>query len=391
MSTAQVGFGTTNGQTFTSGVQGFTNASPVAAMNPNAISPHAIRWMFNPFAFVDISNRPVSGHIKPLYPGKFIPITSQTELVSTEIRAAFTPMKHTNVGDDMSRMVTGLAPQDAIPAGYSPSVRTAFAIASEIEDAYADRGVRILTALTKFDDVPKVEILWQTLVSPGLAYTPDPFQPECPVPNLIILESHLMQRATQEAAAFGDSLEVNPSALVADLLVAVRTAIQLCKNVTRDAKRVVANRTLGYQHAFDAYQGRAFIALGEDVPSDVPQDARFMPNQVTAPSGELDRLRAENEQLRMDKLQRENDELKARLDSLIVVTPETFAAVVAEEVAEEVRAETQNVSEAPIPERVICGATKSGDGTICNASPVTGTARCRHHQEEIIEINKETE
>jgi hypothetical protein len=44
----------------TTGIQGFTNASPVNR-NPNAVSPNAIRWLINPFAHINISMKPDTG------------------------------------------------------------------------------------------------------------------------------------------------------------------------------------------------------------------------------------------------------------------------------------------------------------------------------------------
>ncbi len=317
------GFSTSNGQTFVPGVQGFTNASIPRAVNANAVSPNAIRWMFNPFAVVNVTTRPISGHAW-LRAGVFIPITNQVDRQSVSgISASPGAMFDWQNGNQPEK--NGIAEPGAPVGSYRDVTRTAFAISSEIEDAYTERGVRVLPSLTKFEDFDAVTALHRTLIADGLNFNADPYQPEFPVPNLIFLENYLAGTAMQIAAKLGNDLQINPVELVKDVLVSVRQAKKLCIEVTREAKRTVANKTIGYVHAFDAYQSRCFIALGEQVPSDLPFVSAS--GQMTAAgasmseSAEMTRLRAENDALKSAEFQRQIDELKAENDKLKAARP----------------------------------------------------------------------
>lgn len=357
----QVGFTTAQGQSFTPGIQGFSNAAAPVAQDPMAVSPNAIRWLFNPFAFVNISNRPISGH-HFLKAGVFIPITNQTDRQSVS-GIATSPGKAFDWQNGNQPQANGTAEPGAPKGSYRAVVRTAFAIASEIEDAYSDRGVRILETLTGFDDIEAIRTLHAELLAGGLEYNPDPYQPDFPIPNLLKLENYLLKTAAGKVQ--GLNLTIDPIALINNLLVSVRQAKTTCLETTRDAKRVVANKTAGYQHVFDAYASRCFIALGEAVPSDLGEmygkTAETMP---IGDSAELSRLRAENERLREEAHLREIDALKAE-----------NAALRAEPVIEEV---------------VKCDFVKA-DGTICKGFPVSGETRCRHHIEKAEEIVVESD
>ncbi len=361
------GFTTANQQNFVPGIQGYSNASLPLVNTPSRLADTAIRWLFNPFAFVNISDRPVSGHAF-LKAGIFIPIQNQSQLIALPNQPALSPGSSFAVGDDGSRIRAGLAHGIVDPPGYRSEIRTAYAIANEIADAYTDRGVQILAPLTKFDDFATVDALHKAFVAPGLVYALDPYQPEYPVPNLIALEKYLMTSAAKDARSFSDpTLDVDPSALVADILTSVRTALALCRNVTREAKRVVANKTLGYVHAFDAYQGRCFIALGEDVPSDLPfvSDSGHMSAAGTGAGDELSRLRAENESYKLAAKQAEIDDLRMEVEKLKrQQIPSAGSRLVYDDSLESIAA--------------VCGATKA-DGDICQAVPTKGSTRCRHH------------
>jgi hypothetical protein len=306
-------FNTAQGQPFApGGVQNFVNSAPLN-QNPNAVSPHAIRWLFNPFSFINVSERPPSGHLY-LEAGVFIPIVSQQQFVSTGGIPSSSPGKAFMWHPDSTPQEVGVAAPDIAKPGYRTEIRSAFAIATELEEAYADRGVKILNSLTKFDGLAAVTALHRTLVRDGLSYARDPYQPEHPIPNLLVFESYLAKEAKKAAAKIDSKdLAIDPSELVTELLGAVRQAIQLCRTVTRDAKRVVANKTQGYVHSFDAWHARCFIALGEAVPSDLPfaADAQRLPD-----TSELNRLRAENEALRREKETRELEELRAENERL---------------------------------------------------------------------------
>lgn len=337
-------FETAQGQAFgSSGVQGFVNESPIN-VDPNAVSPNAKRWMFNPFSRIYVAERPITGHLF-LNPGVFIPIQSQTQLISTGgISSA--PGKAFNWSQpDATPQVEGIATPGATRAGYRAEIRSANAIATELQAAYSDRGVVILNSLTKFDDVAAVSALHRALVEPGLIYNEDPYFPEHPIPDLIALESYLANTATRDAKELADeNLTINPSQLVTELLGAVRQAINLCRTVTQDAQRVIANRTKGYVHAFDAWHARCFIALGQKVPSDLPYERMQAVTQapsVQSSTSEIERLRAENEALRRDALERENAELRRQLDEAqagksIVIENNTLNTGTAETSAEKI-------------------------------------------------------
>lgn len=291
----QVNFTTANNQDF--GVQGFSSSALPAVNDPNAVSPNAIRWMFNPFAYINISERPVSGHAY-LRSGSFIPIVNQRNRVSTSGLSIGTGMvgKKVDWSDSNTIQEVGVANGRGGSGDYRVETRTAFAISSELEDAYTDKGLRVLPSLTGFEDIDAVKLLHTAIVAGGLKFIVDPYQPDFPVPNLVALERYLQNDAMQAAKMFGGDLTINPTSVITDLLVGIRTALKTCRDTTNDAKRHVANRTMGYVHAFDAYQSRCFLALGENVPSDLPPTM-----QNTGGNGdELARLREENSRLRDD-------------------------------------------------------------------------------------------
>lgn len=366
-------FETAKGQKFgPSGVQGFTNANLINA-NPNAVSPNAQRWLFNPFARINVSERPVSGHLF-LRPGAFIPISSQIDMKPDTIVPALMPGSAVSWGDN-GQQKNGLATPEQIAAGYHAEVRSAEAIATELQSAYSDKGVVILESMTKFDDVAAVSALHQTLVEPGLTYTEDPHFPEHPIPNLIVLESHLAGQAMQDAHAIAsDKLAIDPVRLVNELLGSVRQAISLCRTTTDEAQRVVANRTKGYTHTFDAWHKRCFIALGQTAPSDLPYErmqAVKTESNVQSSNGELDRLRAEIDALKADKYEREIAELRAenqRLKSGNGIVVESTASPKIE----------NNTFTEPAQEIAQCSFIKK-DGTQCKGRPNPETGRCPSH------------
>lgn len=368
--TAEVGFETVNGQKFTPGVQGFSNAVIKESIDPSAVSPNAIRWLFNPFAYINIADRPFSGHMY-LIAGSFIPITNQVtrEPISG---ISSSPGKAFDWQYGSAPQEQGVATPGTPQAQYRRVIRTAHAISSELEDAYADKGVRILPSMTKFEEESAVNALHAALIAPGLKFTPDPYQPGFPVPNLVVLERYLMNEASRAAQQFGDGLALSPAAVVADVLVAVRTAIQTCRNTTRDAKRNVANRTVGYQHTFDAWHTRCFLALGEEVPSDLPFQAQAGTPINAGQDAELARLRAENEKLKADAAEKEIANLKAENERLKLANELGPSAGSRLELATDTGAATDAV----IMER--CDFIKSDD-TQCKATRGIIDGRCTSH------------
>jgi hypothetical protein len=360
MNTETVGFETARGQKFVPGIQGFSNAAIPLQQDPNAISPNAIRWMFNPFAYINVSERPTTGH-QHLGAGVFIPITSQPHNVALPNQPALTPQARYAISDDMSKQWSGLSSESAPPPGYRQEIRSAYAISNELEDAYSDKGLRVLPSLTKFDNMAGVAAIHQTFVADGLTYSDDPYQPNFPVPNLVKLEEYLVKVATPNAQKVASDLEVSPTAVISDILVAVRTALQTCRNVTRDAKRVVANKTVGYVHAFDAWQSRCFLALGEKVPSDLPfiSESGHMaaPGTLPVSNNEVDRLRAENEQLRREALERENATLREQVAKMQATAQPDVEAVI---------------------EKIDCSFIKK-DGNQCKGRGNPETGRCPAH------------
>jgi hypothetical protein len=359
---------TAAGQNLRAGVQPF-DPEEIKTIDTGAPNPNSIRWLFNPFAFIDTSARPHSGH-RELMPGAFIPITNKTILEpipGTPFSMGLGAHQANVDQNSYSHMRVGHADGAAIQPGMRPRVRTAHAISSELEDAYSDKGVKILNALTGFTDMAAADALHATLIAPGLIFSDDPNYPNTPVPNLVHLEAYLRTDAMRAAGQFtGQDLSVSPVDVVNDVLLSVQEGLKVARGVTNEAKRVVANKTQGYQHTFDAWHARCFIALGQSVPSDLPYEGMKATGQ-TAPvqTDEVARLRAENEQLRADAAQREIDALRAENERLRM----------AQSVGDLVSRDADAVATEPIT----CNFVKP-DGTNCKVtSPIDDAGRCRYH------------
>jgi hypothetical protein len=150
------------------------------------------------------------------------------------------------------------------------------------------------------------------------------------------------------------------------MLISVRQAIQLCRTVTSDAQRKVANKTKGSVHAFDAWDARCFIALGEQVPSDLPYNHSQEQNYsgVQAPQNdELTRLRAENEALKQAAHDRELAQLRAENDAL-----------------KQAQAPDQTVTADAPAEQIANQCTAlTAAGKQCKGRAISDTGRCSFH------------
>jgi hypothetical protein len=361
-------FQTATGQNvaFDSGIAKFENTSPPRSTNPNAVSPNAVRWLWNPCAYCDVSDRPISGYLH-LPIARFIPIIPQTMRVPEPGRqfGVSSPGKRFDPNGEH----IGTATADPNGARYTNELRTAYAIANELADAYTDRGVQIINSLTGVTDEKAIERIFLDLIADGLSYADDLEHPDYPVPNLVKLDAHLRNVALPEARRMQLDT-VNAVDVIADVIKSVGQAIAHCRGVTNLAKRVIANRTPGYQHAFDAYQKRCFMALGEQTPNDLGEMWGTQTNGTAtaapAPVGNSDevaRLRAENEQLRLRETERQEAEYQEKIKALE---------------AENERLKGSGTSAVPETAVATCDFIKA-DGSNCKGSAISGTTRCRHH------------
>ena len=359
-------FTTANGQdvAFDSGIAKFENASPRQDINPNAVSPHAVRWLWNPFAYVDVSDRPVSGYLH-LKAGQFIPITTQAERIPEpgQIFGVSSPGKR--FGENGEHI--GTAGADPNGARYITQNRSAYKIANELADAYTDKGVQIIGSLTNVSNPQAVSQIYNELLREGLVFAQDQKHPDYPVPNLSLFDNHLRNVALPKARAM-EIEGVKPADVIADVIKSVEQAIAHCRGVTDEARRAIANNLPGFSKSFDAYQKRCFLALGEPVPNDLGEMWGQQTNgtngsaPVMGNSDELARLRAENEQLRLEKVERQEQELKDKI-----------AALEAEN--ERLKGGTP----APEPAVATCDFIKA-NGDQCKGKPSQGTTRCNFHQ-----------
>ena len=272
-STDEIGFQTANGTEFrtSGGVQGFTvepvNAAPTPQQDPNTQ-----RWLFNPFRFIKNEDVAPVGHTE-FEGGRFIPVKNFT------FNSPLSGM--TSSGAPIGQGATGIAGNElrhhdthhvgGAKAGDRYITRSAYQIADELTARHAEVGLMQITALFGVTDDETVNLMNRALISQGLEYVSDPNLPEHPVPNLVKLEQFLLTEGAARARVLdnGDS-PVKAGKMVAEVLASVRQAIAHCRAVTHKAIEVVSNRTKGYTHAYDAYQQRCFLALGEEIPSNIP-------------------------------------------------------------------------------------------------------------------------
>lgn len=281
----EISFQTANGQEFRAngGVQPFSQESVTFSATP-AQNPSTPRWLFNPFAYIRLEDRPNTGHAS-FEAGCFYPIQNkpnpysisgitQSGMPSGKGTAVMTVARESN-GDH-------IAPSQSADIRFE--MRSAYAIADELTAAYADKGLMEIPALFGVTDFESVNLFDKALFQPGLKYRQDSFLPEHPVPDLIRFERYLRTEGISAARILD---EANPEstikavALVSDVLKSVAQGIKYCREVTGHAKQVVANKTTGYIHSFGAHHSRCFLALGEDVPSDIPFVAPSQNNQAS--------------------------------------------------------------------------------------------------------------
>lgn len=230
---------------------------------PAGQDPNAVRWLFNPFAMIDLTNKPASCGFPHLEHIRF----NQVKTIVEKVRKTF-------VGDLPSHDPTN--PQHS-EADFKKTTRTAEMIALELANQHGDKGVVILEALTG-RAADAAAHFNSAVFGEEIECVFDVNNEEHPVPvlpNLLEIVEENSRRAP----------EIRPlSNSIRDSLVrAIRYArarIDEAQKRLLDEKN--PNRTLS------PAEQRCYLALGEEIPNQMPFLTRTQAGKVNQFGGGID-------------------------------------------------------------------------------------------------------
>lgn len=256
----------------TTGLSGNIRPEPAKRQGFN---PHATRWIFNPFEIIDLRNDGAPSGMDYIANVRF----NRVKSIPTAIAA-------NNPYDIAAAPVTGSAPEGGGPVGtehdasnYNRFTRSAWAIAVEMVNKYGEKGVVDIEELTGAGDDVAATIN-RSLFGTSVACVTDVNNPEMPVPVLPLLLETLEQNA--RSLDIADEATRSLALRVARRLrESLRRAIENARLRTSEArKRMLDERNPN--RTFSIAEERCFLALGEEVPNQIPFVTRTAAQAVGA-------------------------------------------------------------------------------------------------------------
>lgn len=239
-------------KTLKSGVTG-GNAKPVPQEKTNDV--RAVRYCFNPWLHVDLTNRtaPV-GHMY-LDNGKVIridPVQIRQAIHKTD-EINFSPVAGAGSGD------------------YEFPVRQPGVVMAELLEAYAAFGFIELESIRGLEDDNFIENLSLNLLGEEIPSKTDVYIPDFPVPILPLWFEQITANAKEILAnkTLSSELVKIVQGVYRELSASFRTGISSAKEITQEANRRLIDPN-EKNKTFSARERRAYLALGEEIPDTMP-------------------------------------------------------------------------------------------------------------------------
>jgi hypothetical protein len=226
------------------------NFEPEAEIDAIA-DPNATRWMFNPYAYIDLTNLPAGCGFPYL-----------RNIVFNRVRTLTFHM-----GKDVMQTSQAIPGGSHNPANYQQYSRTAYMIANELENKYGDKGVVMISELTGLENAAEMNKL--LFGSDGIQAKEDVNAEGHPIPVLPNVLEQLQINATKAIAEAADEDKPVIQAVARRVRDAIRLGIRHARLVIDEAQKRFLDEKNPNRY-FSAAERRAFLALGEEVPSQLP-------------------------------------------------------------------------------------------------------------------------
>lgn len=236
------------------------------------VKPNALRWLFNPFEFIDLTNEPASCGIFYL-----------ENVVFNQIKSIDINLSNGSPFELASS--NQYDPQNLThnPDAYRVARRTALMITDELLGKHGDKGVIGITGLLE-QDTQTAGDLNTLLFGEEVACVVDINHPNHPCPVLPSLLESLdanmrtnLKRLDAETAAIVTSAAKQCRDAINLALRNCRTRIDTAQKRILDEKN--PNRTLSYA------EQRCYLALGEEIPNVMPFTTRSNSMGMNQPQG----------------------------------------------------------------------------------------------------------
>lgn len=244
-----------------------TDVEEIAKSDDSFINRSATRWIFSPFQSIDLSDRVASGH-REIFAGTFTRIKNQSYRYHEGLDVTKAWFDNAVNGD---------------AKGFTTLERPALDIAIELRDVYSETGTIIIDGLTGIEDSNLIVSLQQVI----FGEEPLPFANDnrridgTPTPVLPIWLDRILEIGAENVKQLKGEAKERAEKLRLALVASIRTSISYCTDLTETAKGDIAAGAT--KRRFNWRERRAFLALGEKIPNDLPMTA----NQQQVPTSIL--------------------------------------------------------------------------------------------------------
>lgn len=292
---------------------GVATSQTVDFARQRVIDVNKTRYLFNPFEFVDLRNGVAPYGHPYLENGKFIEINTVHRLVTNAI--AKRSGKDDGVNNTHDK---GL---------YHPEGREAMFIARDLTTRYAEKGVVEIESIANSAEADMLSKLVLGTAIPSAEDINNPGFPVPVIPAWLEQINHNAKTAVKELKEAGaKDIAEKVTACTAEVRASLATAVKYCQKMTMSARERIADAK-AINRFFDAHEKRCLLALGEEIPMELPLLTASQNKSATG-SSELEerKVKAMEESNRIEMLKLEKAEAKTVASTAPVVTTSTAKA-----------------------------------------------------------------